>query len=719
MKSEYEDHKDLLNWFESHWDLHGSPCSYVSSGSDVPDPRSFDDGQLSYYLYFRETFRNGSPVETDVGYARVLLTDLVNDRTDPEGTLALLMEYRSHCIGQVIGFPKPELVTEYAADYAVVCGLPIPRVPQVKWGPVMVSEAVFPVFEPLAPELWDLILDKPMRDFFGEPPSSVSDLFVSALPHVDTAFREKTGAGIAERFSIGTETAVQKLFIDDGEVPMNLREPLAAVEYTAVGEQFRFFLRAMYRYCARISVATKDEVSVSSCFASYLRKTVDKVFKGELPKAGYPQKPSCPSVRVLTTTPFIMSSKGFPVGTVSPRFRQNLERYRDVPSPGPRTYVPSKSLHPTLTNVPIEVVEYYLCWRDGCRRGLYGLTDAGYLWLYLCELINVWEDKDAALMQLSGLARAYGAYGRETSGKSWPGIIGKTYYDFALMNYRRIPDPAVFPCRVSACDMVDAIIQGDDVPVCAADFMHLIDTYQLYMDLRWNEDLFDDDCAKILAKVLYRVYKTGSRNILSAFNASNKPVKDTAFGNVRYYHWPTQWSKVPQRKFRDYFSSYLSSELELLMAAVAKAHLGMKQRDVSFAGVSVQNIVLEETALFFANKRVAVRRAIDIDADLVAKADADLEDVVRMMVPTETVGEYGTQPLQDTVRPTGQWSDLSTRLNKTQKEYLRSALSGKSVKDARIEKAVNAVALETIGDIIVEDGSVPEEYTGDLRNCLR
>lgn len=96
----------------------------------------------------------------------------------------------------------------------------------------------------------------------------------------------------------------------------------------------------------------------------------------------------------------------------------------------------------------------------------------------------------------------------------------------------------------------------------------------------------------------------------------------------------------------------------------------------------------------------------------------DLEEVTRMMEVPDSEDGTVEKAQVPSAAPSGSWSEFSGRLDDLQTEYLRNALSEKVRINRKMEAAVNSIALETVGDTVVEDGKVPEEYREGLMKVL-
>lgn len=111
---------------------------------------------------------------------------------------------------------------------------------------------------------------------------------------------------------------------------------------------------------------------------------------------------------------------------------ESLASYRSVSSEEPVTYTPSKFRRPDPSILSSDKLAYYVYWRTMTLKGVYLDTDQGYMWMRLCEIINLEKDPAHALDLLMSLRNAYGS-GRED-------ILSATVNEYAVMMDLPIPN---------------------------------------------------------------------------------------------------------------------------------------------------------------------------------------------------------------------------------------------------------------------------------------
>lgn len=119
---------------------------------------------------------------------------------------------------------------------------------------------------------------------------------------------------------------------------------------------------------------------------------------------------------------------------------------------------------------------------------------------------------------------------------------------------------------------------------------------------------------------------------------------------------------------------------------------------------------------------------VDIDRDAVTKAQDDLDDVVRMMVieggetdekvvdiavmdgegvPKEAVGE-------------NPWQAFFSSLTDDERSYLCAMYESGGSQKRSINKvnSINSKAMDTVGDVLIDDSGLIEDYIEDIRRMV-
>ncbi len=737
----YDYGADFERQIEEHKGLHGQACDLVPCPYERPDFKALDREQLDYYLYFRDCFFAGRPARTEIGYAWLLLTELINDREDPERGMERILKFQEYCRTEENLFPVLIEALDLQFSYAVANGLDIPRsrARGDVWNRILVSELLLPAPEHVSEDLIGLIVDEDSLRYDNPDPRRIrpNELFDAALPAVDAKMRELTGKGILETYGAERTEAI-KLFTWYGrsDIPY-FHEAECLVSYTEAQDSLKTFLGGMMRCCQRTMeqrAGRSGGTSVPRIFAKEYRDVVS----GILGDGGIIRTPRRPKavrgsarsfVRENADIPIVAESIGFSDKSPPSGFGPETAAYSKVEPPGERRYVPSKFRTPHYGCLSPEALDYYLWWRERAREGKYGMTDEGYLWLYKCELINAYEDHRYVLDQLAGLAKAYDRnIGNDRYGRTKK--AGRTYLDYALMNCPSELDPTVYACNLSARYMLEKLLEGDaDVPVSTEIMLIASDIGRKKTDRQIVAE-FDDDCAHIAARVLAKVNQSievrgGIRGYCSISYAD---VHVEPFRNLRYCRWPDgkkqQTCRILDLYNSPWFCTDMAGLVRAVIAAVGNRRNPCRKKPGRAFGTELDGILWEEVDRWFLEKEMkagaGAARDFSIDRSEVDRAQADLDRVTSIMSAGSAEEMKGPEePSAETAVPGDPWQAFADRLNKGQKEYMRKALAG-TLRSAKpmIEDAINAAAMDTVKDTVIEDGKAFEEYAEDARDAL-
>ncbi len=734
---------DFEQQIEEHRGMHGKKCDFVLCEYEHPDFRALSEEQLEYYLYFRDRFFGDDMCRADVGYVWLLMIELINTGDDPKKVMEDLLSLDFTC-----RFDKELTRLAYECrdatfSYALANGLDVPRTrPNSNvLKDIMISELLLPMPEDIPTELMDMLTDGQYLRYSNPDPENICTdiLFNAALPAVDAKMRELTGKGILETYGEEKTSAVSLFVRWNGRCLPYFRERECTVTYTKANDGLKSFLGGMMRYCQQVmerkACKTKGP-SVPSIFGKEYRKAVDEVFNnGKIIEPERPPKTVRGSVRSFAIgemdRPIVLGSTGFSDEDPPSSFLQAMIKYSKKEAPGERKYIPSGFKRPSYSRLSAKAREYYLWWRQCAREGKYGATDEGYLWLYKCELINAYDDMRYVLDQLAGLARAYDKYIPD----EWFGETkkpGRAYLDYAFINGLQIPDPTVFPCILSASDMVEMLLDGEeDTPVSANT---MLVAAQFVGDKKSDAPVraaFDDDCAHIAARVLMRINDSHSGDVVRKYcRLRTKKIKMNVFVHEKYYKWPTGRQKAQEREMlniveNDTFLPEMKTLVKAVIAAVRDRDKPRKGKGTYAFGVPLDDMLQNEVKKWFCEKnaRAAEKRLLSfsIDQSEVDRAQADLDHVTSIMSTEEQAAENAPETEKETPKadPDDPWQAFADRLDKGQKDYLRKALAG-TLRSAKpmIEDAINAVAMDTVKDTVLENGEVFDEYADDIRKGL-
>ena len=740
---------DLLSQFSEYRDAHGEECEYVKCDHKNADYSVMDRQQKAYYLYWRDELARGNCLKADRGYAKLRVVELINSDIDPEvgmRELRLLFDNtRMH------GMPQSDLAATMF-DYAVVHDMDLP----VMWmgkGSVrsfMVTSEImsFPA-DRLGRELIWYLSGGPKVHADGVDNMKHVEFFNDCLCEIDHFLHQNTGKGIAQTYSEGLTTELYKVFL---YLPYGKdKDYQITYEKLRTDGIFGEFMLGLFSYTRKIlckEIGEKGPATPSS-FNKEFRAVVERVYEEGPPDyddegevwRGTTRTSMSSKERALVDmgarleSQFGTPDKPKPVLNidenaekqhVSPHLKSDIERNWNVESKERQNYVPSGFINPDYRSFTEQQRKFYVYWREQCRKGNYGETDTGYVWLYLCELINIKAEPDETFDQILGLHDAYGDFGDDR-------IIGKTCFEYAIVHKLPMPRPSVYESNILGCMVMEQFLKGMDTEPDKNLLMFLSGISDKTM-LRE----FDEDCIGITLSLLIRIQekmKEQETTIDKYCDVERLPTVLSVFDGLKYFK--------EIRKARFSYSNYIynaafdDSLKEIMKSAFAAVRLKRTSKPIkvtkfSAFGMDCKEMMAETVSEWYEGKEIKEIKdranSMVLDREAVSGAESALRAVTKMMsseqpepAPAE---EFKEEPVSK--GPSDSWKGLSKSLDEKQKEYLSACLEGKGaaylitagIPVSRMEDSINTLAEDCVGDIIVENSVVFEEYAAELKGIL-
>ena len=409
---------------------------------------------------------------------------------------------------------------------------------------------------------------------------------------------------------------------------------------------------------------------------------------------------------------------------VSPHLKTDIERNWNVEVKERCEYIPSGFTNPDYRSFSEPQRKFYVYWRDQTRKGNYGETDRGYLWLYLCELVNIKADPQVNMDQLVGLRRAYG-------GADEDNLIGKTCFEYSLVHKLAFPDPSIYESNITACLVMEQFLKGMDT--------HPDKTLLLFLsginDKTMSRE-FDQDCVGITCAMLRAVEKAmedQGTTIEEFCDPEKVPTVVTVFEDLKYF------KEIRKARFtyRNYiynaaFDDSLKEIVKNVFSAVRMKRTGKAVKINKFTafGMECREMLTKAVSSWYEGKEIAEikERAsnLKLDREAVTGAETALKDVTRMMATEEVQEEAVTRPVEPVRKISDSWQGLAEALDEKQKGYLRAVLEGNGQQylrdigsiQSRMEDSINALAMDAVGDNILEGGVIFDEYADNVRALL-
>lgn len=406
------------------------------------------------------------------------------------------------------------------------------------------------------------------------------------------------------------------------------------------------------------------------------------------------------------------------------RIHRGQSGRRDVP------FVPSDHWCASYDEMTHEQLEYYLSWRADALNGVYRDTDRGYLWLFLCEAVDSESDPNRRLSVLNGVLRAYGG-----SSDSIKGLIKRTAQDYAIATGQDPPWDGSERDQLLLLWVKLDIVPIGRIPVEMA-LPYADPSVASYMKNPSDYDAAFNIALKALSSNIYD--RTG-KSLAECMTGRTKTVYRKLFPGLSS-DWGSCSMTICDIRPTNGGGRILTAALKAAIRAV-NVPQGLRAPRRPTGLIRERCLLIMESELMAWTERQERARRVErirreaasivLDRALVTDAETDLAAVRDMMStedeePPEPEHASEVPPAPAEATETTPWDDLGNNLDEDQRGYLAASLDGRGeefARDAgttavRFEDDINAAAMDTVGDQIIEDGNVFDEYADDVRRIL-
>lgn len=696
-------------------------CSIVPCSILFPDYHMLSLMQAEFYFYWRQELLEGRCHRADVGYLNLFAAESVAIGRSPSVLLECL-----RCVDES-GFFTPAAVFTLVSDTCIKFSLPYPD-----WAEILHHH--HPEFYRSYVLASPLSFRKDLSDIFQcydriqTDDERLFNLVLNyALREIDEYLVATTGKTLLATYSEGRKAEIYNPF---EPYPLQSDSPLV-LEYEHLGKRFNTFMdgltacidhffgfgcelpqkRGFPKEFARLVSALADHPGTLVPWDSQIKHPlpVKKACDGDVKGVLFPLK----------------ADKHL---TLSPKFKTDIAEYRDISNDVPHPYVPSPGFRTQYRHLNPEQMAFYLYWRTCVRHGTFPGTDVGYLWLYVCEEINSPEPPEKVY---AGLLEVVSAY--SDGDVSAPGYYRKP----DIANIRRAcVDYAIYHDLDLAPDL-----PCETLLACTVRFKQFMEGRITCLDsdalvgLAGMSDskaaIVTDDVAAITSSALRRLDCTLPGGIFKSCFVRNRVIKYDIFEDVLFYGRPSNSKKFQISVPLVYENKFFQSELADLLRETSvhvRAHLGQGRKKPSkhqVFGTEVRDILAEETVKRFTKEHAY--QQLSLDSDLIDTAQKDLEYVVSVMSVDEDDEVCTVEKEQEEVSLPEGWKGFSDSLSSSQREYLLALLHGEdadailrkySTTSIRMVDSINDLAMDCIGDTLVEDGGLVPDYSEELRQAI-
>ena len=702
---------------------HGTPCGYVSVPFIYVDYRALERDQLDYYLYWRDRFWEGEMLRTCEGYLWLLANEIGLSEHDPTETYGLLMRLWDE---RKFDLFDPSLFMEFVRDYAIEHNLPRP--PADVFGSDR-NEALVDSITCCPGWYIDIASLSEMTNGFGikrdesETVCRIVDISLRRLNRMMTK-------GLLDSYSSSNLENVHDLY---RSYPL-LRGKKVAVDSPDLyhDSSFRAFVRDITRYASSLLRGLKEQDRPKD-LSDLMTEIITDVFDNPDDSGpGYDPKAAVTVVKEVSERyiarglhPSLSEEwKGIDKITlmaernirIPPSSAQKLLNNWNLDSDTPCRYVKSGFVNPSYDTFSREQYDYYIFWRTQFRNGRNLETDDGYIRLFVAEIVSCSDDPKDALEVLKRLRDTYRCHTLDR------------YISVAMMEYS-----VIFGIPVDDTEYAyDTLLNG-----IACMCMGKNPMMDMTPDVLASISGIDKDTILKLGKEGMAAINESLRRIdserialgipptLELFNVQIIP--HSAFYTMRR-DFPMPSYNSSYRTFvvkrSSSLRSYISNTIKLVAAYISKfSGKKVTVKIPKYHGERSVKIV-EESVMKAFGLDPKKKKKLELDPSALKSAQDDLSAVTEMMSTDEE--EKEETPVEEVIEEG--WDALAAKLSDDQTEYLADALgdgtkcaaiarrSGKTV--SKMEDSINSIAMDLIGDTIVENQSVIDDYRDDVISIL-
>ena len=707
-----------LRFIEEIASIDPSRCDFrPTRGPDI-NFSSLTDAQRRYYAYYRTGLETGRFPKGDSGYQHLLVVEALSTE---EGRIRL----ESYLSGSR-GVGSPIRDETLLAHLRISMGKAPYRVGATPEGSsILLTELFLPGFkgigQPTAEMLYDITLN---RINYRMLTSKALSLLNMALAYAEGRMIEATGKGIGETFSKGKNSVRIRLFsgyLPDDECPEYL---ISFNDFDILA--FRSFFSEIVDCCGSRS-ETRDPFFHESSRRGHphLPEGCEEFIRSVEWKslaARYPPDQFNGSVRAIMVTDG-RADEDYPPPS-APSFRNdnadwfwrdgktdrgkplNQDILRDLdaiigsePS-GPVLYRPVR-----LTEKGIDGAEYYVFWRDRFSQGKVYDYGSGCVMVRYLEMVRSGSGPEDIMAEMERMV---------TSSSQMVSPIPEILCEVAMKADMPMPRSFLEYKGYTANYALGRFLLGRRQPLTRGYFRKALGMTE-FPSLVTDETEWRVFITTFALVVAHRRREDG--DWLKEYRMTVRRAKLPCVAGECTVRERTFMYEAADTSNR--FMEELTRLTELVSRYTYEAGVSGRRRKKELIVFGTDITPLMNRALdSLEDPEDEVIPELVMDRVLVSQAEEDLRYVIEAVGVDEAEEAPSVQETPEKKTSGGDpWCELVSSLSEEQRIYLEGCLEG-TRPDPRKEDAVNALASDAVGDIILEDGKVFEEYIQQVRRAL-
>ena len=701
--------------------LKGARCAYVPTGSMAPRFGDMSDEQMRFYAYYRTLLDHDIAAKSDDCYNHLLLLECLSTEEGREKLLSYLSE------------PRQSTFYRYAKDYATDIEVSKGNVPLTlrnRWTQgrhMLLTDIFLPKFNGLG---WGSF--KALADSFGIciPDYGMCDIVSianTAFELVDDRMRKDTGKGIGETFAGAEVSCSFRPLIDtlpEEECPYSVivyrtflvkkMRPLISDIIAVCGHNNSFCKRKEHRNVhlgnATNYLIPKDIVSkiLHAKCGSMDPKDYPDIHDGPVRvevsrDGGLSQDYPPPEIETIYDDRWNWFSTDLGYGRpLTDAILDDLDYIIRTKSEIPQAYSDI-----VLTDGGIRGKEYYKFWRDRYLEGKRYSFNVECIYVRYLESVRSGHGHKEMLKFIDSLIFA---------GCTISPALEHVVLETSWRHDCPIPEGLTTSSYDISCYSIRRVADGKNQSLARLVFLlrlRLVDCgYDRTNDGLWKAFTYT------FAAVMRRVKRASSDEETYGLSFCNKK-RPCIFGSCT-----TECHHIEYPTIGDITKTFIE-ETQTLSRHVRRWYLERiennraRKKELIVFGVDIVPIMNKAIDLALAPPKKTADE-ISMDSELIRQAEEDLDYVVNAMASDdpEPEPEAPVEKTEKTYSEGDPWASLINSLNDAERKYLEACMKGTRT-DVRIEGSINSKASETVGDVIIEDGKVFEEYVKRISETLK
>lgn len=687
---------------EKYWRYGGEPCEYVPSLILHPGYRELEWKRLRYYLHWRSDVFDGLYGDTDSGYIWLHSMELLLVNDDPEEA--------DRCFRGMIEAYKGQnnavdyILTATSAFHQASNHMMISDYPALNR-----SLRTLRICMILSSEKFVPLSAEDIRFITGRKGTKIDKYADEMAIIVSSALHEigrwQKPNGILSLCARPLDTYEKYPFAYDiWYIPKELRFRCRDIKNSEI---FVDLTKKLHKACVLYLAGNDDIDSLAGKYAATLRKCIEAHKNGTLGEITAPyRKTGSPWDETMHSHNGRFEAHRKDGVWPSYRFQSRMREYSMVMVPSTGRIDSNPPPEPCYSSMTLGMFGEYQSWKDSVLRGEKTIGRCrGFSWLLSQEILcDPSLDPESAIHALT---------------------LCKNNSDSPID--KRIDNAIIELCLIDDLNPPELDRYSDLVRVEALTTRALLsepprDLSSEQIRRCWDGESDDPALTDAVNASLKLLHSKGSR--LSTI-ADMRTITQTISTFEGFAGMPISVDvKIFGPGNKD-FVRIISSICKIASAAIS----GEKcPRCPSGFGSNNRDIVCEATLIALKERESKKRREsmanMRLDMSAIEEAENDLRDIAKMLgaevedEPLDIGKTIVNIEIKTIVEKTGDpWKDFAAMLTEEQKQYAKECLEGTKV-NRTLERAVNSAAADTIGDIVLDNGTAIEDYAQKLKETV-